>query len=307
LHASVTPESGERRIDARASMTGMEVSLCNEVLRDFSFERQCEFASGLGYDGLEIAPFTLSENPHELSSVRRAEVRRIAERAGLRITSLHWLLLTPLGLSITSADPEVRQRTVNVLKGLAALCSDLGGSVLVHGSPKQRLIPAGEERGNVERRAEECFAEVALEAQALGIRYCIEPLAPAETNYINSLEQAEALVTRVGNPAFRTMIDTKAAAAESLPVHELCEKWIPTGLIGHIHLNDRNLRAPGQGADRFLPTLAVLRRLGYQGVVAVEPFDYFPDGPTAAARAIGYIRGIGEGLDAMTSTKGETR
>lgn len=285
-------------------MTGMEVSLCNEVLRDFSFERQCELASALGYDGLEIAPFTLSENPHELSSVRRAELRRIAERAGLRITSLHWLLLTPLGLSVTSEDAAVRRRTVEVLKGLVGLCSELGGSVLVHGSPKQRLISPEQERRDVERRTAECFLDVARKAEELGVRYCIEPLAPVETNYINSLEEAKALVARVGNPAFRTMIDAKAAVNESLPLHELCEKWLPTGLIGHIHLNDRNLRAPGQGTDRFLPLFAVLRRLGYSGVVGVEPFDYFPDGPTAAARAIGYIRGIQEGLDAAAWTKG---
>jgi hypothetical protein len=31
--------------------------------------------------------------------------------------------------------------------------------------------------------------------------------------------------------------------------------------------------------------------------VAVEPFDYVPDGPAAAARAIGYIKGILEALE----------
>ena len=289
-------------------MARMEISLCNEVLRDFGFERQCELAAALGYDGLEIAPFTLSEEPHRLSPVRRMDVRRTAERAGLRITGLHWLLLTPLGLSITSADRAVWQRTVEVLEGLVELCADLGGSVLVHGSPKQRLIGPDQDRTEAERRAEECFSRVSAKAGEWRVVYCIEPLAPAETNYINRLAEAAELVARVGNPYFRTMIDAKAAAAtESLPVQELCAKWIPQGLIGHIHVNDRNLRAPGQGTDRFLPLFEALRRLEYHGVVGVEPFDYFPDGLTAAARAIGYLRGIEEGLEAGATSTRETR
>jgi D-psicose/D-tagatose/L-ribulose 3-epimerase len=42
--------------------------------------------------------------------------------------------------------------------------------------------------------------------------------------------------------------------------------------------------------------LRALVRHGYAGDIAVEPFDYVPDGPGAAARAIGYIRGILEAL-----------
>jgi Holliday junction DNA helicase RuvA len=39
-----------------------------------------------------------------------------------------------------------------------------------------------------------------------------------------------------------------------------------------------------------------LRETGYAGFCAVEPFDYHPDGPTAAARAIGYLQGVLESL-----------
>ena len=46
-----------------------------------------------------------------------------------------------------------------------------------------------------------------------------------------------------------------------------------------------------------METVTRLQREGvYQGIVAVEPFDYVPDGPGCAARAIGYLRGIGEDL-----------
>ncbi len=48
--------------------------------------------------------------------------------------------------------------------------------------------------------------------------------------------------------------------------------------------------------SRYAPLLRALVRHGYAGDIAVEPFDYVPDGPGAAARAIGYIKGILEAL-----------
>jgi D-psicose/D-tagatose/L-ribulose 3-epimerase len=66
--------------------------------------------------------------------------------------------------------------------------------------------------------------------------------------------------------------------------------------VRHVHVNDRNGRAPGQGDDRFAPVIAALRAVDYAGDVGVEPFAYEPDGPTTAARAIGYLRGIEEAL-----------
>jgi sugar phosphate isomerase/epimerase len=83
--------------------------LCNEVVAELPFERQCALAAALGYDGIELAPFTLdSEAPHLLPAARRAGARRAAADAGLPIASLHWLLVAPAGLSITDADPGVR-------------------------------------------------------------------------------------------------------------------------------------------------------------------------------------------------------
>jgi D-psicose/D-tagatose/L-ribulose 3-epimerase len=275
----------------------MRIALCNEVLRDRDFRQQCSLAAALGYDGLEIAPFTLDENPHWLSAGRRTEVRRIVEEAGLAITGLHWLLVVPEGLSVTSPETEVRRRTLEVIRALIGLCADLGGRVVVHGSPKQRMIAVGDDPSEAKRRAVELFAQAAETAREEGVTYCIEPLTPAETNYINNLSEAVALVREVGNPAFLTMLDTKAASVESASVDELCDRWLPEGIIAHVHVNDRNLRGPGQGEDRFGPLFAALHRHNYEGVVSVEPFDYHPDGATAAARAVGYIQGLREGLD----------
>jgi D-psicose/D-tagatose/L-ribulose 3-epimerase len=271
----------------------MRFALCNEVLQPMPFAQQCAWAAAVGYDGLEVAPFTLSDEPHMMIAQERAAIRRAAADAGIAITGLHWLLLTPKGLSITSSDDAVRARTVEVMRRLVDFCAEVGGRVLVHGSPGQRAIPAGETRETAIARARNVFARVADDAQRAGVVYCIEPLATTETPVINTIAEAAAIVDAVGSPGLRTMVDCSAAGRmEQEPIAAVIDRWLPTGRIAHVQVNDPNRRGPGEGELRFAPILAALTRNGYAGVVAVEPFKYVPDGQACAARAIGYLRGI---------------
>ena len=271
----------------------MRISLCNEVIAAaMPFERQCAFARSLGYDGIEIAPMTLTDDPTALTGTQVAAWRRAAVDAGIPITSLHYLLRAPAGLSITTADAPVRRRTVEVMRALCALAADLGARVLVHGSPDQRALTSGDEDAGRKRGAE-CFAMVAETAAQAQVTYCIEPLSRAQTGFVNTIEEAAAIVRAIGSPAVRTMIDcSSAGATEAEPVAELVRRWVPTGLVGHVHFNDPNRRGPGEGAMQFAPILAGLQASGYAGNAAVEPFIYQPDGPACAARAIGYLRGL---------------
>jgi sugar phosphate isomerase/epimerase len=270
----------------------MRISLCNEVIRELPIERQLEFARKVGYDGLEIAPFTLGEDPHLLPAADRALMRRAAGDAGVAITGLHYLMLAPTGLSITSRDAAQRARTVDVMRRLCELAADLGASVLVHGSPAQRRLEPGLEAEG-RKWGTECFAAVAETAGKAGVTYCIEPLAPPEADFVNTVEEAAAIVRAIANPAVRTMIDCSAAGrGEAQAIPDLIRQWLPTGLIAHIHLNDPNRRGPGEGELRFAPILRALSEGGYSGMAAVEPFVYEPDGPSCAARAIGYVRGV---------------
>jgi sugar phosphate isomerase/epimerase len=277
----------------------VRIALCNEVIAPMPFPAQCEYAAKLGYDGLEIAPYTLSEEPHRMGTARIAAARAAAEDAGIAVTGLHWLLVKPAGLSISTRDDSVRKKTVDVMLALVDTCAELGGKYLVHGSPQQRRVEAGETRSAAMARARDSFAAVAERAQKAGVVYCIEALASDSTPLINTLEEASQMVTEIDAPSVRTMLDCSAAGRmEKEPPGALLERWLPKGVIAHVQVNDRNRRGPGQGEQRFAPVFAALKKHRYAGDVAVEPFDYVPDGPGAAARAIGYIRGILEALDA---------
>jgi sugar phosphate isomerase/epimerase len=276
----------------------MRIALCNEVIAPMPFPKQCEYAAKLGYDGLEIAPYTLSDEPHRMGAAQLAAARSAAQEAGVAVTGLHWLLVKPAGLSISTRDEAVRRKTIDVMHTLIDQCAELGGRYLVHGSPQQRRIDPGETRAAALARSRDSFAAVAEHAAKAGVVYCIEPLSSEQTPLINTLEEAAQMVAEIGSPSVRSMLDCSSAGRmEREPLQALVERWLPKGVIAHVQVNDRNRRGPGQGEQRFAPLLASLRRHGYKGDIAVEPFDYVPDGPAAAARAIGYMKGLIEALE----------
>ena len=271
----------------------MRIALCNEVLADMPLEQKCATAAALGYDGLEIAPFTLSDAPEKITTAEAAKIRATVESSGLVVTGLHWLLVKPEGLSLTDPDAAVRARTLATMTHLVGLCAELGGAVLVHGSPKQRQIAPGDTHAIALARLQDAMAQSALTAARVGVIYCIEPLSRGETALINTVAEAAELVCAIDHPNLRTMIDCSAAGqTETCSVPALIDRWLPTGLIAHIQVNDPNRRGPGQGDMKFAPILAALKRHHYAGIIAVEPFDYVPDGPGVAAFSVGYLRGL---------------
>ena len=274
-------------------MRAYSFSLCNEVLQPLSFEAQCQYAACLGYVGLEVAPFTLCKDPQDLTIEQARTFKHIAQSHGLQITGLHWLLVKPEGLSITSTDLGIQQKTRAFIHHLCAICAAMGGQYLVHGSPKQRLIEGGQSYTDALSLATQFFAHAAESADEFGVTYCIEPLSADQTPLINTLEQAISIVEEVNHSALKTMLDTSSAGlAEAVPIADLIDQFFPSGHIAHVQLNDPNRRGPGQGDMEFGPILRALNRNNYQGAIAIEPFDYQPDGPACAAYSIGYLKGL---------------
>lgn len=269
----------------------MRLFLCNEVVRDLEFASQCRFARETGYDGLEVAPFTLDDDLKNLTSARLAEFRNIADDQGVAISGLHWLMATPAGLSITADDYSIAEVTLDHGRRLIDLCVQLGGTYLVHGSPAQRTLERGrEEQGR--KRAGAYFAAIAAEAENAGVRYIIEPLSRLDTGLINTVDDALEMIEHIGSPALGTMIDCYAASANGEDIVSLLQCHVPRGHIAHVHFNDDNKRGPGEGNIDFAGILDTLAKLNYSGAGAVEPFIYLPHGQATAARSIGYLRGV---------------
>jgi len=273
----------------------LKIALCNEVIRSLPFDRQCAFAAAVGFDGLELAPFTLADNPETLTEADAVSLRNTLEADGLSCCGLHWLLAAPQGLSITSADPAVTRRTRDLMRRLVDFAATLGAGVLIHGSPAQRVLDESDPASS-RARAIDCFGAAGEAAANAGVVYCIEALSRDETAFINTVVEAAEIVAAVASPGLQTMLDTAATARDGGNPAEIIREFMPRGIIRHIHVNDPNRRGPGEGALKFAPIFASLRETGYDGWISAEPFIYEPDGPAAAARAAGVMRTLRDDL-----------
>ena len=266
----------------------MRYAICNETFEGWEHERVCRFVAGLGYQGLELAPFTLAPRITDLTADQRNTIRRQAEDNGLGIVGLHWLLAKTEGLHLTSPDEKVRRRTAEYLVELARCCSDVGGELLVFGSPAQRRIPRGATREQATDYALDTFRRAAPGIAEAGVKLWLEPLAPPEADFINTCAEALALLDRLNHPNFVLHLDVKAMAADEATAPELIRRH--AARTGHFHANDANRRGPGFGTTDFVPIFRALRDVNYRGWVSVEVFDYSPDPETVARESLRYMR-----------------
>lgn len=268
----------------------MKFAICQELFEGWEWERQCRFIAETGYTGIELAPFTLASRIGDVTPERRATLRKQAADQGLEIIGLHWLLAKTTGMHLTTADPASRRATAEYLIELGNACADLGGTILVFGSPGQRSLDAGTTREQGLERAAEVFQQSMPALAERGVRLCMEPLTPKETNFINTCGEALELIERVAHPNFVLHQDVKAMLSEPEPIPDLIRKYAP--FVGHFHVNDGNLLGPGMGPTEYEPILGALCETKYSGWVSVEVFDYSPGCETIARESIRYLREV---------------
>ena len=266
----------------------MRYAICNETFDGWDHARVCASAARLGYTGLEVAPFTLAPRITDVTAGRRRTLRRQAEDAGVPVIGLHWLLAKTEGFMVTSPDPAVRARTAAYLGELARCCRDLGGELMVFGSPQQRRVPPGHTKARAADFALDTFRRAGPAIADSGVRVCLEPLATAEADFLTTCAEACELLDRIDHPNFVLHLDVKAMSSEAEPVTDTIRHYVARA--GHFHANDANRRGPGFGDTDFRPIFRALRDGGYDGWVSVEVFDYSPDPETIARESIRYMR-----------------
>jgi sugar phosphate isomerase/epimerase len=266
----------------------MKYAICNETFEGWEHARICARIAELGYGGLEIAPFTLAPRITDVSPQRRSELRKQAEAAGVKIIGLHWLLAKTEGFHLTSADATTRNRTGLYLAELARAAADLGGDILVLGSPLQRNVPEGMPQEQAADFALDTLSHTLPALEEGKVYLCLEPLTKAETNFMNTAAEGVSLIRRLAHPFVKLHLDVKAMSAESRPTPDVIRA--NREFLHHFHANDPNRRGPGFGATEFRPIFQALREVAYNGWVSVEVFDYSPDPDTIARESIRYMR-----------------
>ena len=271
------------------------LSVCNELFQGADFALSCRQIKEAGWDGIEIAPFTLRQNATELPPERRREVREIIAGEGLDFVGLHWLTVGPQGLHVTTPDDEVRRRSWEYVAGLAELCADLrpagreSGGVMVFGSPNQRRTVEGDSPQDAVKRFTHGVRSIVPRLEQRGVTLLVEALPAAQCDVIQTLDEAAAVVAAVGSPNVQSMFDSHNAIDERESHGELVARHWP--IIRHIHVNELDGSHPrSAGGYDFKPVLQVAKDRRFDGWVSMEVFDFAPGAKKMLQESLAHLR-----------------
>lgn len=266
-------------------------AMCNEAFESTPFVEQCRTLKHAGYEGIEIAPFTLAPDPVDITPQQRREYRQIIADEGLQFVGLHWLMVSPKGLHVTTPDVALRNRSWAHIRNLIDLCADLGDDgVMIFGSPQQRSTTGGLTREQATRNYIEGLAAVAPHAEARGVTVLVEALPAAQSDVVQTLEEAVSIVQEINSPAVRTMFDTHNAVDETTPHPVLVERYFE--YLRHVHVNEMDGRYPGTSDYDFGALLETLIRLDYQHWVSLEVFDFKPGAAQIAQESLAHLQRV---------------
>ena len=268
----------------------MKLAICNEMFEDWKIEDVFTYTAELGYEAVEIAPFTLADSVLDISETERTRIRKAADDTKIEIAGLHWLLVSPPGLYINHPDAEIREETRAYFLALINLCADLDGKVMVIGSPQQRNVIEPLSFEEAWDYARDTFAEGAALAGDRDVMLCMEPLSSDQTNFITNPDKAVEMVNAVNHPNFQMILDVCSTAKEGLDMPTQIRNCAPH--VAHFHSNDDNGYLPGSGNVDYPPIIEALKEIDYSGYVSTEVFDFKPDPKTIAKQSIDFLKSL---------------
>ncbi len=258
------------------------------MFEGWKLEKVFDFVSSIGYHAVEIAPFTLASDIRDLTTVQRREIGELAKQYGLKIAGLHWLLVSPKGMHISTLDDKVREFTKKYLCELIKFNNEIGGKVLVFGSPKQRDVLEGMDYETAWKRTIDFFKECSKFAEDYDSIIAFEPLARHLTNFVNTVTEAIKLIKDVNHERFRLILDVYSMTDEGRPYSDIIREG--KDYLVHFHANDTNKLGPGFGKANYKEIIDTLREIGYRGFLSVEVFDFSPGPEIIARKSIDFLK-----------------
>ncbi len=269
----------------------MKFAICQELYENTAWSEQCRLIAEAGYTGIEVAPFAISADLASVPTSVFEGMKQEAERHGLEIIGLHWLLAKTTGLYLTSPDAAIRKATADYLMMLARACRQLGGHIMVFGSPQQRSLLPGISRQQAAEFAADVFRQASPAFADNNVILCLEPLTSKETDFINTCDEAMEIVRLVDHPSMALHQDVKAMlGAEWTQIPKIIDRHKKN--CKHFHVNDSNLLGPGMGSTDYHPILRALIESNYRGWVSVEVFDYSPGAQNIAVKSLDYMQSV---------------
>jgi sugar phosphate isomerase/epimerase len=246
----------------------MKLSCQEQLLPGDSIEAKWEFATGAGFDGIELRARGDGQFAARLPELRAAV------RAGVVMATV----CPETDHFIGDFDAGRRRDAVEQLRSQLSVIAELGGAGVLTpaswGMFSLRLPPFTPPRQPTEDRKVllEALVELAAHAAAEGVWLAVEPINRYEDFMVNRLDEAAGLAdeveretglgsVRVCADLFHMNIeeDDLAAAIRAAGPH-----------IAHVHVDDTNRLQPGTGHMDFAGVFAALREIGYDDWLTFE-------------------------------------
>ena len=158
------------------------------------------------------------------------------------------------------------------LKKAMKRIADLGCRKLAWNDGRARVLPwEGDITGSKEQVLQFLYmlSEV---SDTFGITVMVEPLGPRRTNFLNSLQEVEDFLARLGKQNLRSMISFRELTEIGLKIEDIDNF---AHIIDHVQLENplqasgkRVPPLPGDG-QLYAPFLNALRRMGYAGTISL--------------------------------------
>jgi len=224
----------------------------------------------LGFDGVELLG--------DLALYSAAEAGQVLRDHGLAVFSLTPAGSTGAGTLVDPAhpDPAVRGQAVDYYLRLLDFAAELGQPLVAcHGLVgRVRAIHSATLRDSISSQAEEragfvaAVRQVAVRAEAMGLRVVMEVLNRYESHLLNTAAEAVEFVGDVGSDSLGILLDA---------YHMNIEEADPAEAIrcaGHrlwlYHAADSNRQGVGRGHTDFQAQMAALSAIRYGGPIILE-------------------------------------
>lgn len=228
-----------------------------------------------GFDAVEL--FLPSAN-----EVTVAEIQQLQAEHNLAIAAVGTGAgMVKHGLTLTDADPAIRQKALEFILALVDFGGQLGAPAIL-GSMQGRSSASVPHDLALSYLAE-ALRIIAARAATHGVKFIYEPLNRYETNLFNRIGDAATFLDQHQLTNVTLLADLFHMNIEEASLEQAIAENI--GHIGHIHFADSNRRAMGFGHTDSKPLLLLLHQLGYSGYLSAEILP-LPSADEAAAQFI---------------------
>jgi len=239
-------------------------------------------AAELGYDGIEIniRDSTKINQNHMIDMINSYNLKLISFGTGQAYYED--------GISLADVNPKVRDKAVERLKDHIRFASKVGAQVVI-GGIRGRLCENPTIKKIEYKGALEAIKTCASFANELDVTLTIEPINRNETNFINTMQEANDYLESINEENVKLLADTYQLYFEEKSITEAIK--LAGEKLVHVHLVDTDRLVPGNGTIDFKPILKTLNEIGYSGYLSAEILPV-PDDETAAKQFIKNIRKI---------------